>query len=268
MLRSESGFTRYFPGRSFPLFHATTNMLMKAASLRLAAILLASLNLTACATTGTPTAENDPFEATNRVLFDVTLAVDRTVTRPVAIGYREVLPPGVREIIRNFLDNLSSPVIFINDVLQGEPERAGTTLSRAVVNTSVGIGGLFEVAEGWGLPKHREDFGQTLAVWGVGEGAYLVVPLLGPSNTRDLFGFGVDFVLDPLFHVRWGNERYVPWVRWGVNVIDFRSRTIETVDDIERSSADFYAATRGLYRQNRRNEINNGVIEVEELPDF
>jgi phospholipid-binding lipoprotein MlaA len=243
-------------------------MLMKAASLRLAAILVASLNLAACATTGTGTAENDPFEATNRVLFDVTLTLDRTVTRPIAIGYRGVLPQGVRLVVRNFLDNLSSPVVFINDVLQGEPERAGTTLVRAVVNTSVGIGGLFEVAEDWGLPKHREDFGQTLAVWGVGEGAYLVVPLLGPSNTRDLFGFGVDFVLDPLFHVRWGNERYVPWTRYGVNVIDLRSRTIETVDDIERTSADFYAATRGLYRQNRNNAINNGVIEVEDLPDF
>lgn len=244
------------------------NMAIKAASLRFAAILLASINLTACATTGTPSAENDPFEPTNRVLFDVTLAVDRSVTRPVAIGYREVLPEGIRTVIRNFLDNLSSPVIFINDVLQAEPDRAGTTLARAVVNTTVGVGGLFEVAEGWGLPKHREDFGQTLAVWGVGEGAYLVVPLLGPSNTRDLFGFGVDFVMDPLFHVRWGNKRYVPWVRWSVNVIDFRSRTIETVDEIERTSADFYAATRGLYRQNRINEINNGVIEVEDLPDF
>ena len=243
-------------------------MAIKATSLRLAAILLASMCLAACATTGTPSAENDPFESTNRVLFDVTLAVDRTVTRPVAIGYRGVLPQGIRDVIRNFLDNLSSPVIFINDVLQAEPDRAGTTLARAVVNTTVGIGGLFEVAEGWGLPKHREDFGQTLAVWGVGEGAYLVVPLLGPSNARDLFGFGVDFVMDPLFHVRWGNERYVPWVRWGVNVIDFRSRTIETVDDIERTSADFYAATRGLYRQNRINEINNGVVDVEDLPDF
>jgi phospholipid-binding lipoprotein MlaA len=166
------------------------------------------------------------------------------------------------------LDNLSSPVVFTNDVLQGEPERAGTTLARAIVNTSVGIGGLFEVAEGWGLPKHREDFGQTLAVWGVGEGAYLIVPLLGPSNTRDLFGFGVDFIIDPLFHVRWGNKRYIPWTRFGVNLIDLRSRNIETVDDVERTSADFYAATRGLYRQNRINEINNGVIDVEELPDF
>ena len=136
------------------------------------------------------------------------------------------------------------------------------------MNTSVGIGGLFEVAEGWGLPKHYEDFGQTLAVWGVGEGAYLVVPLLGPSNTRDLFGFGVDFLFDPLFYVRWGHESYVPWTRIGVHLIDLRSRTIETVDDIERTSADFYAATRGLYRQNRNNAINNGVIEVEDLPDF
>ncbi len=239
-----------------------------AASLRLAATLAASINLAACATIGTATAENDPLEPTNRALFDFTLAVDRNLTRPIAIGYREVLPQPLRIVIRNFLDNLRSPVIFINDVLQGEPERAGTTFARAVVNTSVGVGGLFEVAEGWGMPKHSEDFGQTLAVWGVGEGSYLLVPLLGPSNTRDLFGFGVDFVLDPLFYVRWGDERYIPWTRYGVHLIDLRSRTIEQVDDIERTSADFYAATRSLYRQNRSDAINNGIVDVEELPDF
>lgn len=240
----------------------------KAASLRLALILLVSLNVCACATAGTATAENDPLEPTNRALFDFTVAVDRNLTRPLAIGYREALPQRLRIVIRNFLDNLNSPVVFVNDVLQGEPERAGTTLARTIVNTSVGVGGLFEVAEGWGLPKHREDFGQTLAVWGVGEGAYLVIPLLGPSNTRDLVGRGVDFVLDPLFFVRWGNERYVPWTRLGVDLIDLRSRVIEQVDDIERTSADFYAASRSLYRQNRADAINNGVVDVEELPDF
>lgn len=240
----------------------------KAASLRLASILLAGIVLAACATASGTTDEGDPLEATNRVLFDVTLAIDRNVTRPVAIGYRDGVPQGARVIVRNFLDNLNSPVVFANDVLQGEPDRAGTTLARTVVNTTIGIGGLFEIAERWGLPKHYEDFGQTLAVWGVGEGPYLIVPLLGPSNSRDLVGFGVDFVMDPLFHVNWGDERYIPWTRFAVDMIDFRSRTIVQVDNIERTSADFYAATRSLYRQNRVDAINNGVVEVEDLPDF
>ncbi len=240
----------------------------KAASLRLAAILLSGIVLAACATTGGAPDVGDPLEATNRVLFDVTLAIDRNVTRPVAIGYRDGIPQGGRVVVRNFLDNLNSPVVFANDVLQGEPNRAGTTLARTVVNTTIGIGGLFEIAERWGLPKHYEDFGQTLAVWGVGEGPYLIVPILGPSNARDMVGFGVDFVMDPLFHVNWGDKRYIPWTRFGVDMIDLRSRAIVQVDDIERTSADFYAATRSLYRQNRVNAINNGVVEVEDLPDF
>jgi len=243
-------------------------MSKKAASLPIAAILFAGFALSACSTTGGVADEGDPLEATNRVIFDVTLAIDRNVTRPGAIGYRDAIPQGARVAVRNFLDNLSSPAVLANDILQGEPDRAGTTFARAVVNTTVGVGGLFEVAEDWGLPKHREDFGQTLAVWGVGEGPYLMVPLLGPSNARDLVGFGVDFLMHPFNHVRWGNKRYILWARFGIDMIDLRSRTIVQVDDIERTSADFYAATRSLYRQNRTDAINNGAVEVEELPDF
>jgi phospholipid-binding lipoprotein MlaA len=243
-------------------------MSKKAASLRFAAILFAGFALAACATTSGAPDQGDPLEATNRALFDVTMAIDRNVTRPVAIVYRDGLPQGARAGIRNFLDNLSSPGVLANDIFQGEPDRAGTTLARAVVNTTVGVGGIFEVAEDWGLPKHREDFGQTLAVWGVGEGPYLVAPFLGPSTTRDLFGFGVDFLMHPFTHVRWGNKFYVPWTRLGIDLTDRRSRVIDQVDDVESTSADFYAATRSLYRQSRVDAINNGVIAVDELPDF
>jgi phospholipid-binding lipoprotein MlaA len=231
-------------------------------------ILLMSLALASCATAGADPNQNDPFESTNRALFEATLAFDKTITRPLAVGYRDVLPQDARIVVRNFLDNLNSPVIFVNDVLQAEPDRAGTTFARAVVNTTVGVGGLFEVAEGWGLPQHREDFGQTLAVWGIGEGPYLMIPLLGPSNARDLVGRGVDFVMDPLFHVRWGEYWYVPWVRYSVDIIDLRSRAIEQIDNVERTSADFYGATRSLYRQNRTDAINNGAVTAEELPGF
>jgi phospholipid-binding lipoprotein MlaA len=188
--------------------------------------------------------------------------------RPVATAYRDTIPVPVQTMIRNFLDNLTSPGVFVNDVLQGEPDRAGTTLERLIVNSTFGIAGIIDVAEVWGVPKHREDFGQTLAVWGVSEGPYLVIPFLGPSNPRDLVGRGVDFFFDPFTYVRWGDERYVPWIRVGVDQVDFRSRALDQVEDIEQTSADFYAASRSLYRQNRENAINNGAVEVEDLPDF
>ena len=232
---------------------------------------LGGLCLTACATA--PVADgapdmNDPLERANRRVFELSLAIDKSVTRPAAVAYRDVVPVNVREMIRNFLNNLNSPSVFANDVLQGEVDRARVTLVRTVVNTGVGAGGIFEVAEGWGFPGHYEDFGQTLAVWGVGEGPYLVIPLIGPSNPRDLAGRGVDFFLDPLVYVEWGDDAYLPYARTGTDVLDLRARNIETLDDIERTSADFYASVRSLYRQARNNEIRNGAAEVEDLPDF
>ncbi len=139
----------------------------------------------------------DPFEKENRVLFDATFRLDRAVIRRVAIAYRDVVPSGVRDSIRNFLNNLGSPVVFANDVLQGDVDGAGTTLFRLGVNTTIGIGGLFDPANGWGYPRHTSDFGVTLGTYGVGEGPYLFIPILGPSNIRDLSGYGVDFLFDP-----------------------------------------------------------------------
>jgi phospholipid-binding lipoprotein MlaA len=234
-----------------------------------AAILFAALCLAGCATAPTDAASdpNDPFERTNRWLFDSSLALDRAVTKPAALAYRQV-PRPLRDSVRNFLNNLDSVNVFANDVLQGQPKRAGDTFVRAVVNSTIGVGGLFEVAAELGLPAHYEDFGQTLGVWGVGEGPYLIVPVIGPSTTRDLFGRVVDFFLDPLTYVQWGDENYVPYARFGVDNLDLRERNIETLDDIERSSADFYAGVRSLYRLTRNNDIRNGETETEQLPDF
>jgi phospholipid-binding lipoprotein MlaA len=212
--------------------------------------------------------ENDPLEGFNRAMFNVTLKADKAVLRPTALAYRAVVPEPIRLSIRNFLANLNTPVIFANDVLQGEVNRAGITFLRAGINTTVGIGGLLDVATRWGYPRHSEDFGQTLAVYGVGEGFYLFIPLLGPGNPRDVFGYAVDFLLDPLFYVKWGNEFYVPYVRYGVDLLDVRERNIETLDEIERNSLDYYASVRSLYRQTRANEIRNGTMQIEDLPDF
>lgn len=204
----------------------------------------------------------------NRAVFGVSVAVDKAVVRPTAIVYRGVVPAPVRTGVRNALYNLNSVPVFANDLLQGEAGRAGNTLVRFFLNSSLGIAGIFEVADDLGYPQHFEDFGQTLAVWGVGEGPYLFVPLIGPSTPRDIVGRVVDFFLDPLFYVQWGDEAYFPYVRTGMTYLDLRTENIQTIDDIENTSADFYTSIRGLYRQARENEIRNGAVEVEELPDF
>jgi len=235
------------------------------------ATVLVGVFLTGCATTRAiegPQEINDPFEPFNRLMFNTTLAIDRVVLRPTALVYRAVFPQPIRDSVRNFLNNLDSPIIFTNDLLQGELARAKITLVRTVVNTTVGIGGLFDVADRWGFPRHREDFGQTLARLGVGEGPYLFIPLFGPANPRDLFGYGTDLFFQPLTYVQWGDESYIPFVRYGVDLIDLRARNIETLDEIEQTSFDYYASVRSLYRQSRNNEINNGASAVEDLPDF
>src|SRR2546430_6583243 len=163
--------------------------------------LLLCIMLGGCATTGTggmgTAMENDPLEGFNRAMFTITIKADKAIFRPTALAYRKVVPESLRVSLRNFLANLNTPVIFANDVLQAEVSRAGVTLARGAINSTLGIGGLVDIATRWGLPHHTEDFGQTLAVYGVGEGFYLFIPLLGPSNPPDLFGYAADFLFDP-----------------------------------------------------------------------
>jgi phospholipid-binding lipoprotein MlaA len=212
---------------------------------------------------------NDPFEGSNRFFFDVNQVLDDILLRPIAVVYREVLPDFARDSVRNFLNNLNAPVIFANDLLQGEGDRAGTTFLRFGINSTLGLGGLFDVAGEMGFDYHDEDFGQTLAVWGAGEGPYFYFPVMGPSNARDFTGFVVDRGFDPLTYVNWGDEdlEYVPIARTALNVIDLRARNIETLDEIERTSVDYYASIRSLYRQSRADAIRNGAPSPE-LPDF
>ena len=142
---------------------------------------------------------NDPLEPTNRVFYAVNNGLDTVILRPLAVAYRYAVPQVVRNPIHNVLTNISSPVTFVNDVTQAKPRRAGDTFMRFVINSTVGVAGLFDVASGWGYPAHETDFGVTLALWGVPEGPFLFLPVLGPSNPRDALGFGVDTVIDPFF---------------------------------------------------------------------
>ena len=202
---------------------------------------------------------NDPIEPFNRGSFAVHQAIDRNVLRPVARGYRAVVPNPVRLGIRNVLANLRSPVILANDILQGEPRRAGDTLGRFVVNSTLGLGGIFDVAgTRMGVRGHTEDFGQTFARWGIGEGPFLFIPVLGPSNPRDLTGFGFDIAANPLTWVGQGaTVDALQWSRAGATVVDTREDLLDATDDVERSSLDLYSTYRSAYRQRRRAQIEN-----------
>ena len=233
--------------------------------LRLSRILavLAASSLVACASLpedpearAEAVALNDPAEPLNRSVFEFNRGVDTLILRPVSEAYRQTLPQAGQDMVRNFLNNLKSPVVFANDLMQGEVDRAGETFGRFIFNTTIGVGGLFDIA---GIEHHSEDFGQTLATWGASEGPYLVLPLIGPSPVRDTVGLVADYYLDPVAHYFDNVDRgNLNWVRAGARAIDTRSRNIETIDDIERSAIDYYATIRSLYRQRRKDEIMNG----------
>ena len=235
-------------------------------------IVLAALAMAGCASSskappqGAAVEEdfNDPFEDTNRAIFDFNQVVDRNVLVPVAKAYRTVLSDPLRDSVRDFLYNLRAPLIFANDTLQGKFQLAGDTLARFAINSTIGMGGLVDVAGRWGIPYHEQDFGVTFGVWGVPEGPYLIIPVLGPSDPRDLTGQVAEGFADPWniiaadHHMVW-----ISFVRGGVSGIDQRSRYIESLADIERTSLDYYATIRSLYRQRRAALIRN---ERENLP--
>jgi phospholipid-binding lipoprotein MlaA len=197
---------------------------------------------------------HDPFEDTNRKIFDFNQVVDRHVLVPVAKAYRASLPEPVRNSVRDFLNNLQEPLIFANDTLQGDFRRAKDTVVRFVLNSTIGMGGIVDVAGRWGIPYHEQDLGVTLGVWGVPAGPYLVVPVLGPSDPRDLGAEVAQSFGDPWNRLVTGNPftlYWIPFVRGGVDGIDQRARYLDALADIERTSLDYYATIRSLYRQRR-----------------
>ena len=199
---------------------------------------------------------NDPFEPTNRVFYQINDGIDTVLMRPLAQGYRAVVPPPVRTGVHNLLTNMGTPVVFANDMLQGKPTRAGDSFMRFLINTTVGVAGIFDVAKEWGYPYHDNGFGTTLALWGVDEGPFLFLPILGPSNPRDLVGFGVDIVTDPWTWVGSGTGKTIfNWSRYGLGAIDERERALDAVDGIKKTALDPYATFRSLYRQNRNAKI-------------
>jgi len=232
-----------------------------------AATLLALTLLAGCATPPSNDPEaleaykeaNDPLEPMNRYFFELNYAADELLLKPLAGWYYVALPNFAQDGVRNVLRNVHSPVVLANDLFQGETDRAGVTVSRFLVNSTMGLGGLFDIAARMGLDYHDEDFGQTLAVHGVGEGPYLMLPLLGPSNPRDATGRVVDMLFDPLTYIGvFGGVDNIGLGAAVVEGLDTRARNLKTLDEIRKGSLDYYATIRSLYRQHRNDEINNG----------
>jgi phospholipid-binding lipoprotein MlaA len=225
-----------------------------------------------CSTSHDPeaVAQNDPYESTNRSIFDFNNKVDNAVAKPVAKFYNHAVPEFARDGVHNFLSNLDKPVVLGNDVLQGRSKNAAQTIGRFTVNTTLGVGGLVDVASRMGIPDHDNDFGITLGVWGAGEGYYLVVPFMGPDPPRDIAGNVVDIFMDPLTYVRYHGSDTWNVVRAGVGVLDLRARNVSTLEEIERTSIDYYATTRSLYRQYRDAQIRGDKppSEDSDTPDL
>lgn len=204
-------------------------------------------------------ATNDPLEPMNRSIFAFNQAFDRFFFKPLAQGYRTVVPAFGRDAIMHFLDNLGEPVIFANNVLQGQFKRADHAAGRFIINSIAGLGGIFDVATTSDLEPESGDFGQTLYSWGVPDGPYLVLPILGPSNPRDAVGMAADAFMDPFSYLAddYGAE-VATYARWAAKGVDERSRNIETLDELQRNALDFYAELRSLYRQHRASELRHG----------
>ena len=224
----------------------------------------AAMSLAACATQGDADGGNglyDPFERVNRETFEFNVKVDEAIGKPIAIAYRKAVPRPVRDGIHNFTEHLISPITLVNDLLQGETKRAAKTLVRMLLNTTLGFAGLNDAAAELNLPGHKEGFGQTLAVWGIGPGPYLVLPFLGPSTTRHLAGKTANAVFDPAgYFLASGGYAWARFVGTALDAVDRRERLLEAVDGMKKTSLDFYAAARSSYWQARLAEIHNGRI--------
>ena len=240
--------------------------------------LAASLGLSACADMpnnpqeqAEADANNDPWENVNRVVFDVNDFLDRLLIGPLAELYRATVPPPIRDRVTDILSNMREPVILANNLLQGEWSRAGVTAERFAINTTIGVGGSFDWANDWHLYQQVGDFGQTLYVWGVGPGPYVVLPLLGPYNARDAVGFGVDSAASPWQYMA---DMGSSGTYWRFQIVDTvmdgltkREQNIEGLNALRKGSLDFYAQMRSVYRQYRDKQL--GVKGTEEqAPKF
>lgn len=217
------------------------------------AVLAAAAGMLAgCATSGNP---KDPIEGFNRAMFGFNEGLDKVIIKPVATGYEAVLPDPIQTGVANFFSNIADLMIGVNNLLQGKPAQAASDAGRVLVNTTVGFLGLIDVASSLGLEKHEEDFGQTFGRWGVGDGAYVVLPFFGPRTARDTVGLVFDVATDPVAHVD-----HVPTrnVLLATRVISDRAELLKADKIIEEAALDKYSYVRDAYLQRRQSLIHDG----------
>lgn len=230
---------------------------------RLFGLALLCLSIVACASAPEDPDElaiyeeiNDPLEPFNRSMFGLNETLDQMFFKPAAMIYDGVLPVFVQDMVLNFTRYLNTPRILVNDVLQANGQNASDTMGRFMLNSFTL--GLFDPAADAGIQYHDEDFGQTMAVWGVPEGPYLVLPIFGPKTVRSGTGDIVDIYLNPVNHyAKNTDQNWITWTRWALDHLDWRARQLGQIDDLRETSLDFYATVRSLYRQRRQNMIEN-----------
>lgn len=229
-------------------------------SLRPSLVLLPLLALAGCATVPAASRDaRDPLEPINRTVYAFNDGLDKAVVRPVARGYRAVVPQFVQTGVSNFFHNAKYPVTLVNNVLQGKLKAAASDTARFTLNTTLGLGGLLDLASDAGLDKNDEDFGQTLGKWGVPPGAYVVVPFLGPYTIRDGFGDLADNFSEPRTYLEDDSTR---WILWGVDKFDKRVRLLDADTVLERTG-DPYAFVRSAYLQRREYLVRDGNMPAE-----
>lgn len=200
----------------------------------------------------------DPIQPFNRVMLSFNELLDKILFNPIDTAYRAILPEVARKAVHNVLDNVKSPVYLANELLQGDLKGAGTVVTRFAINTTVGVGGLVDMAGKSGITAQPEDFGQTLAVWGAGPGPYIVWPILGPSTLRDSVGFVGDVAMDPLYWYARNNDKTgLQYTRAGLTLLDAKDRYRDTMGDLRRNSGDLYTSLQSVYMQRRKALIND-----------
>ncbi|MGH8502197.1 MAG: MlaA family lipoprotein [Gammaproteobacteria bacterium] len=219
------------------------------------AALLSCVVICGCATTRGPPDEGDPLERYNRAVFRFNDALDRAILKPVARGYRRYTPEPFNIAISNFFSNLGDVGVAVNNLLQLKVVNAASDVGRLAINSTLGIGGLFDVGSRFGLGKHEEDFGQTLGYWGVPSGPYLMLPLLGPSTIRDTPGRVVDGYLDPVVYLNGDVER-IGLI--GVRLVDYRADLLSTEETLDEIALDRYIAIRNAFLDRREFLVYDG----------
>lgn len=217
-----------------------------------------------CATVQVPD-EHDPFESFNRAAYAFNDDLDKALLKPLATGYQKVVPGAVNTSISNFFSNLDDVIVLANDILQLKLEQTLSDFARITFNTTFGLAGLFDVATQMDLPKHSEDFGQTLGRWGVASGPYLVLPFLGPSTVRDGVALPVDWAVDPLYDIKDDNTR---WGAIGLKVVDTRAGLLRASRILDTAALDPYTFMRDAYLQRRQNLVYDGNPPQSAIDNF